>query len=161
MVKTLISGVVGGAMVGFLIGVYVLNLTADYVVQHGDFADPRAFEVAQARFIRTTLAAFVAAFAIVGPYVAAASFGPWIRHAVLGLVGGIAAVVVAALVTALVANEQPFNRRKGAESISIDIARLYGVPAAIGVGPVIGILVGRRRNRARSTNAVTSKGVAV
>ncbi|HUE74833.1 MAG TPA: hypothetical protein VMP01_28455 [Pirellulaceae bacterium] len=151
--KTLFSGVVGGAMIGLLIGVYVLDLTVDYVVQHDDFAHPVAFEEAQARYSRTIVTAFVLAFSVVGPYVAAASFGPWIRHAVLGLVGSIVTVVIVALIAALLTNEQPFNRSKGSESTSIDIARMYGIPAAIVMGPVIAMLVGRLTRREAAIKA--------
>ncbi len=149
--RIVIEGIFGGALVGFLIGAYVVVLTRGHVIQRADFVYPLAFEQAQSRYLFTMLFVFVAVFAAVGPVIAAASFGPWIRHAVYGLAGGVTLAVVVALLAASIMDQQPFNMYKGSKSTCIDIARVYAVPVAIIIGPITGILFGTlRRCRAES-----------
>lgn len=135
-------GIIGGVLVGFLIGAYVVMLTEHHVIQRDDYVYPIRFEQAESRYGTTVLFAFVVVFAAIGPFVAAASFGPWIRHAVYGLTCGIAVVAGVALVSAIVTDQQPFNMQKGSKSTCIDIARIYTLPVAIVVGPAVGILTG-------------------
>lgn len=142
--RRIIGGIVGGALVGLLIGAYVGLLTEDHVIRRADFAQPQPYEQSKSRFLSTVLVAFALVFAAVGPVIASASFGRWIRHAVFGMVAAIGSVVVITLVTATITNQQPFNMMKGSPSTCIDIARNYAVPAAVIVGPIAGIWVGRR-----------------
>lgn len=147
--RVVLGGILGGALVGFLIGAYVVILTEDHVIQREDFAVALRYEQSQSRYVSTVLLAFVVTFAGIGPFVASASFGGWIRHAVFGLVSTIGAVVCVTLIAAAITNQQPINMMKGSRSTYIDIARTYGVPVAIILGPVAGILMGRfigRRN---------------
>ncbi len=119
--RILASGILGGVLVGFLIGVYVVVLTADHVIRRDDFLHPLQFEQSESRYGRTVLLAFMIVFASIGPFIAAASFGSWIRHAVYGLVGGVGLVVVVTLIAAAISNQQPFNTYKGSQSTCIDI----------------------------------------
>jgi hypothetical protein len=110
---------------------------------------PVPYEHSQSRYASTVLLAFVVVFAAIGPVIAAASFGPWIRHAVYGLVGGVGLVVVVALIGAAITNQQPFNMNKVSHSTWTDIARIYAVPVMLIIGPVSGILIGRICRRLR------------
>ena len=92
--RVIISGIVGGALVGLLIGAYVVVLTEDHVIRRADYAHPLSYEQAQSRFSSTLLLAFVVIFAAIGPVLASASFGTWIRHAIYGMVAAIGTVVV-------------------------------------------------------------------
>ncbi len=62
------------------------------------------------------------------------------------MVAAIGMVVALALVVAAVTDQQPFNMKKDSQRTSIDIARTYGIPAAIIFGSVTGILAGRVRS---------------
>lgn len=143
LLRTIFSGILGGVLVGFLIGAYVVVLTKDHVLHSDDFSVPLSFEQSQSRYISTVLLAFVATFAAIGPFVSFASFGSWIRHAMYGLVLTILAVVCVTLFGAAVTDQQPFNTFKGSPSTFIDAARNYAIPLAIIVGPITGILVGK------------------
>jgi hypothetical protein len=74
-----------------------------------------------------------------------------VRFAVWGMVGAIAIVVAIALTTAAIMDQQPFNMHKGSRSDCIDVARCCFVPAAIVIGPLLGIMIGLRYNRIRSS----------
>lgn len=143
---TIARGTLVGLLAGLLIGAYVSILSADYVVQRADYTTSLRYEEAQSRYASVVVSAFGVVFAVVGPVVAAASFGSWIRHAVYGLVGGIGLVLVVSLTCAAGLNQRPFNPHKTAYSTSIDLARLYFVPIAVIVGPICGILIGNIRN---------------
>lgn len=143
--RIVVSGILGGALVGFLIGAYVVVLTGDHVIRRDDYRHPLPFEQSQSRYRTTVLLAFVVVFAAIGPIIAAASFGSWIRHAVYGAVGGIGLVVAVALIAAAITNQQPFNSNKESHGTCIDIARNYAVPVALIVGPIAGMLIGRWR----------------
>jgi len=99
-----------------------------------------AFEQAERRFAFTVLIAFTVVFAVIGPFIAAASFGSWIWHSVYGLTASITVVVSVTLFAAWATNQQPFNMHKGSSTWWIDIARVYILPAALVAGPVIGLL---------------------
>ncbi len=141
--RVTIGGALGGVLVGFLIGAYVVVLTKDHVIQLDDFVDASRYEQSQSRYVYTVVLAFISTFAVIGPFVVAASFGDWIRHAVYGLVSTIGAVICVTLIAAAISNQQPINMKKSAPSTYIDVARTYAVPVAIIVGPVAGILVGK------------------
>ncbi len=141
--RTVFSGILGGALVGFLIGAYVVVLTKDHVLHVDDFSIARRYEQSQSRYVSTVLSAFIATFAAIGPFVASASFGGWIRHAVYGLVSTIGTVVCVTLIAAAITGQQPINMMKGSPSSYIDVARVYAIPVAIIVGPIAGILVGK------------------
>ena len=141
--RVVIGGILGGGLVGFLIGAYVVILTADHVIRPDYFANALSYEQSKARFASTVLLAFVVVFAAIGPVVASASFGGWIRHAVYGLVSAVAIVVGVTLIAAAVTNQQPINMTKGARRTYIDVARTYAIPMALIIGPVAGILTGR------------------
>ncbi len=142
LLQILMKGILGGALAGLLTGAYVVILSTEYVIQRDDFIYPLAFENAEQRYALTVLTAFVVIFAAIGPLVAAASFGPWIRHAVYGLTASVTLVVAVTLFAAWATNEQPFNMHKGSSSWWIDIARVYILPAALVAGPVLGLLTG-------------------
>lgn len=141
--RAVFSGTLGGTLVGLLIGAYVVVLSVDHVLHRGDFSVPIHYEQSKSRYVSTVLLAFVATFAAIGPFVAFASFGGWIRHAVYGLVVAIGTVVFVTLVAAAITGQQPINMMKGSPSTYIDVAREYAIPVAILVGPIFGILVGR------------------
>jgi hypothetical protein len=141
----LVKGIISGAFVGFLVGAYVVFQSEDRVIRRDDFTHPVTLEQAQERYSSTVILAFVMVFAVIGPYIAAASFGPWIRHAVFGLMGGVLLVVSGTLFAAGIKNQQPFNRNKVSEGTCIDVALTYLLPAAVVVGPVVGLLVGKFR----------------
>ena len=145
--RILASGILGGILVGFLIGAYAVVLTDDFVILRNDFANPLLYEQSQARYRGTVLLAFIVVFAAIGPFIAAASFGSWIRHAIYGLVGGICLVVTVTLIAAVITNQQPFNHYKGSQSTCIDFARIYAVPVALLLGPPVGILIGKTKLR--------------
>lgn len=143
--QILAKGILGGALVGFLISAYVVEVSREYVFQQEDFAHALAFEQTEQRYASTVVLALVLVFAGIGPFVAAATFGPWLRHAVYGFVGSFFVVVGMVVVAAALTNQQPFNMHKGSGSTWINIGRLYGVPAALLVGPVVGLLIGKSR----------------
>jgi hypothetical protein len=138
--QILTRGLIGGALVGLLIGAYVIVLSKDHVIRHEDFSHPLVYEQAESRFISTVILAFTIVFAGIGPFIAAASFGPWIRHAIYGLTGSVFVVVAVTLLAAGINKEQPFNSNKVAKSTCIDLARIYFLPAALVAGPVVGLL---------------------
>lgn len=150
--RAVLSGILGGALVGFLIGAYVVVLTKDHVLHRYDFSIALHYEQSQSRYVSTVLLAFVATFAAIGPFVASASFGGWIRHAVYGLVSSIGTVVCVTLIAAAITGQQPINMMKGSPITYIDVERVYAIPVAIIVGPIAGILVGNFIGR-RSVNS--------
>ena len=143
MPRVVLSGILGGALVGFLIGMYVAVLTESQVIRRDDYAVDLLYEQAKLRYVSTVLLAFVVVFAAIGPVVASATFGGWIRHAVYGLVSAIAIVVCLTLVAAAITGQQPINMMKGSPSTYIDFARIYAVPIAMLFGPIAGIVIGR------------------
>ena len=144
---TVIKGVLGGAAVGLLIGAYAMGLTAGQVLRRDEFSAAILFEEAELRYAKAVILSFVVTFAAIGPYVAAANFGPWIRHAAYGLAASVGLVVGIALLAAAMTNQQPFNRYIGSKSTCIDIARDNGLPLALLLGPPAGILIGIRKRR--------------
>lgn len=144
LVRTVLAGLLGGAAIGLVAGGYAIVLTEIIVLHRDDFATPLAFEQTQNRFRLVLLAAFSVVFAVSGPYIAAGSYGPWLRDAIYGAVCGAMLVVGLTLFFAFVTNEQPFNQFVGSESRWIDRGRLYGVPAALLLGPLFGTIAGRR-----------------
>jgi hypothetical protein len=164
LLQILMKGIIGGAFAGFLIGAYVVTLSEDHVIQRDNFNLPLVFEQARQRYTSTVILAFTTVFAAIGPFIAAASFGRWIRHVVYGLTGSVAVVVGGALIAAAILNEEPFNSNKIAKSTCIDLARIYFLPAALGTGPVIGLLIGhsmRRSDKSSPTNSRPSAPPAV
>ena len=164
LLQVLMKGLIGGALVGFLIGAYIVVLSKEHVIHREDFTYPLAFEQAEQRYLSTILLAFISVFAAIGPFIATASFGPWIRHAVYGLTGSVALVVGVTLFAARITNQQPFNRYKGSESTCIDLARIYLLPAALVTGPVIGLLIGalsRRSGKKSPTNTPPCAPLAI
>lgn len=151
--QILVRGILGGSLVGLLIGAYIIVLTGGFVVQRDDFSHPLVFERAELRYHSTVLVSFVVVFAAIGPFIAAGSYGLWIRHAVYGILASIALVVAVTLVAAMITNQQPINMYKGSKTTCIDIARNYALPAAAVVGPLAGILIGAqwRRRRVRDS----------
>ncbi|QDU50442.1 hypothetical protein [Gimesia panareensis] len=156
----ILKGLIGGGFVGLFVGLVVSYLTIGYVVQRSDYIHPVLFEMAESRFRLTLILSFCTIFAVMGPFLVSVSFGPWLRHAVYGLLGGVALVVGIALVGALVEGEQPFINFKGSERTWIDEARGYGLPAAFVFGPFVGILIGRYwKSGGRGKSAAEIKSV--
>lgn len=143
-VGTTLKGVISGAFIGLFLGVYISNLTIGYVIQSTDYVNRTMFEMAESRFSSILILSFVTILTLIGPYVASTTFGPWPRHALYGLLGGVVLVVGIALLGAFIQGERPFYGSKLlAEQTWIDAARGYGIPAAFVVGPIVGILIGR------------------
>ncbi len=147
---SILKGVIVGAYIGYVLGKYLCILTSRYVIQYIDYTHSLYYEKAQERFCEMIVLSFVIVFAFIGPFVAAASFGRWMRHAVYGLVGCIALVVGVTLARAAYLDEQPFHESYMDGSTSIDAARLYGIPASFVIGPLAGILIGRFRDKKMS-----------
>jgi hypothetical protein len=112
----LVRGGLGGLLVGFLIGAYVVFLTSHHVIHEDEFQFRLQYELAQERYGVTVLLAFMAVFTFIGPFIAAAAFGSWIRHAVYGLVAGLGLVVAVTLIAAAITDQQPINKHKGSSS---------------------------------------------
>jgi predicted small integral membrane protein len=127
MPRVVLSGILGGTLVGFLIGMYVVVLTESHVIRRDDYAAALFHEQAQLRYVSTVLQAFVVVFAAIGPVVASASFGGWIRHAIYGLVSAIALVVCVTLVAAALTGQQPINMMRESPSTYINFARIYAM----------------------------------
>jgi uncharacterized sodium:solute symporter family permease YidK len=156
VLRTVLKGIIGGACFGFLIGAYIVVLSKAYVIRSNDFTYPMAYEETEERYASTLVLFFVTVFAVIGPYIAAASYGPWLRHGVYGLVCSVAAVVVTTLIAASIADQQPFNMHKTATSEWIDLARVYLLPGALVAGPVIGMWVGRFLRRSGPDSSTNS-----
>ena len=139
IVNILTTGIIGGGLVGFVIGAFVLMLTSDYVINQDDIEIPTLFEQAQSRYIKTILSAFTIVFAAIGPLIATGKFSPWIRHAIYGQLAVSIFVTAITLIAASLLNQQPFNMHKGASSLCIDFARYFAIPIALIIGPIIGI----------------------
>ncbi|QDT97558.1 hypothetical protein [Gimesia aquarii] len=151
-VGTILKGVCVGAFSGLLLGFYICVLTSQNVIQRADYTHPILYENADGRYNTAVILSFVLVFSVVGPFVASASYGRWMRHAIYGLVGCLAIVVAVALIGAAINNEQPFNMLKVAERSFIDAARVYGIPASFVIGPFAGIMIGRYRNKRREAD---------
>ncbi|MDA0833762.1 MAG: hypothetical protein O2955_01990 [Planctomycetota bacterium] len=145
--RTIIKGLVGGILVGFVIGFYVLGLTSYYVIQAADFVHEVSREHADSRYATVILVSFMVVFAAIGPFFATGTYGPWLRHAIYGLVGAITLVTVIGLIGAGMTNEQPFYVNKLSNRKWIDGARFYGITVAVFIGPVAGILIGQKISR--------------
>ncbi len=137
-----ITGLLGGALVGTLIGIYSVTITVDHVIRRDDFATSLAFEQSQSRYMWTVIVAFFATFTAIGPVIAGFSFGKWARHSVGGFLGVFMTLTFLSLTCALVTNQQPFNHRKGAQSTCIDFSRIYAGPISLIIGPALGIAIG-------------------
>ena len=137
LVETILKGVLGGVFTGFILGFYLTVLTRDYVIEPGHFQTDVLFEQGQVRFTQVVMLGCMGILALVGPFIVAAEFGPWLRHAVYGLVGCLALVV----------NEPLVYNSKMADTTCIDAARLYGIPAAFVLGPIVGIMIGGAREK--------------
>ncbi len=151
IVGVILKGICVGALSGLVLGFYICVLTSRYVIQRADYSHPLFYENAEGRYNSTVILSFVLVFSVVGPFVASASYGRWMRHAVYGLVGCIGLVVVLALTGAVIKNEQPFHMNKISERTCIDAARLYGIPASFVIGPLAGILIGGYRDKRLQT----------
>lgn len=142
-IQRVLAGITGGVLVGALIGAYFIVRTEDDVVLRADYeaSSPITFEMASARYRRAIFTSFVATFAFIGPFVANARFGEWMRPAVYGLVCGMAILCVLTYTVSAFTYQQPFYMTKGAGRGCIDAALRIGIPIAIVVGPICGILV--------------------
>ncbi len=151
----LLKGILAGAYIGYVLGYYICDLTSGYVIQNIDYTHSFYFEKAQERFRSMMVLSFVVVFAFIGPFVAAATFGRWMRHAVYGFVTCLVLVVICALVGAAKMNENPFHDRKRGNSkhTCIDAARYYGIPASLLVGPIAGIIIGGYRDKRRGSES--------
>ena len=150
ILHVLIKGILAGAFVGLVAGVYASHLTLQNVIKKEDYSHPLYYERAQERYTTAMRRSFLVAFAFCGPFVAAASFGEWIRHAVYGVIGCLGFVVTFSLLISIA------NFAFGDVSVIASIkfpsppvrfAQQYGVPAAFLLGPIVGIVFGRYRQR--------------
>lgn len=150
VLRRILSGVIGGMLVGGLVGIYVTEQTSNYVVQQDDYLAPSLYEQATGRYRHTILLAFVVSFALIGPFVANASFGDWLRPAVYGMVGAFILLILFTNMVSLLSRQPSFNP-KGPQGYHIDAARNYGVPAAVILGPAAGLLLQRWRSKPRGS----------
>jgi len=151
-IGVILKGIIAGAYIGYVLGKYICVLTSSYVIQSIDYSHSFYYAKTQERFSEMIVLSFVIVFTIVGPFVAAASLGRWMRHAFYGLLGCMTLVVEGALMRAAYLNENPFfndsyHNTHMIESTSIDAARLYGIPASFVIGPLAGILIGLYRKK--------------
>lgn len=147
LVETILKGVLGGVFTGFILGFYLTVLTRDYVIEPGHFQTEVLFEQGQVRFTQVVMLGCMGILALVGPFIVAAEFGPWLRHAVYGLVACLALVVGGALLGSRLMNEPLVYDSKMADRTCIDAARLYGIPTAFVLGPIVGMLIGGAREK--------------
>lgn len=138
----ILKGIIGGVIIGLFLGLYVTMLTTQYVIPRSEYSHSLLYANAEGRYFTTVVLSFVIIFSVVGPFVASASFGTWMRDAVYGLVGCIALVVGVALVGAAIQSEQPFHIDKSSGRTCIDAARTYGIPLSFVIGPLAGIIIG-------------------
>lgn len=143
VLRRVISGVFCGSLIGAVIGVYVFMLTADSVILRDDFDHVVSWEQAADRFRWTLLISFSIVFALVGPFVANARFGTWLRPAVYGLVVSMAILCTATLIASAFTKQQPVYMHKGAGRDYADAALRIGVPLSFVFGPVIGAFAAR------------------
>lgn len=160
-VGLILKGMFVGAIVGLFFGAYVVAFSSQYVFQVSDYAIKLDYEKATGRYVSAIILSFVVLFSYVGTFLAFASFGSWMRHALYGLVACIALVVGTALVGARINNERPFRRDYGAEQTCIDAARLCGIPASFIVGPLAGILVGGYWKKRRGPDVIDQTKIEV
>jgi MFS family permease len=154
ILKSTVSGVIGGLLVGALVGAYFVVQTSETVIQRDDYKTSVLYEQAETRYKKTILAAFSISFAMVGAFVANATFGSWLSPAIYGMLGSVAVVVAVTIVVAALTNQQPINMQKGSSRACIDVARSCGLPVAVVFGPILGVLVGTwRSNRHRQSSA--------
>lgn len=146
------KGILGGSLVGLCVGVYALLMTYDYVCGTVDFSHPHAKEIVGNRYRTAVPLAFIIVFAAIGPFIAGAKFGSWLRHAVYGMTAVIALVVLTCLAAAAMTNQQPFNMHKGSNSEFVKFAREYSVPFGFVVGSIVGMAFGRWRYAGASSN---------
>lgn len=157
LVETILKGVLGGVFTGFILGFYLTVLTRDYVIEPGHFQTDVLFEQGQVRFTQVVMLGCMGILALVGPFIVAAEFGPWMRHAVYGLVGCLTLVVGGALLGSRLRNEPLVYNSKMADTTCIDMARLYGIPAAFVLGPLVGIMIGRYCEKRHTRKSVPVK----
>lgn len=154
----ILKGVIGGAFSGFVIGAYFVEFSKKYVFRADDFRHVIFQEETEFRYTLAVVSAFVAAFAMIGPYVAAGSYGSWIRHAIYGLVGCVGFVVglagFAGFFYELLYRERPFGRSSQSFDMWYGMAHHVGIPLALVIGPWIGIGIGcwRFANKPSSLN---------
>ena len=117
-------------------------LTRAHVIQEADYSSPLRHEFDESRYRWALLLSFSAAFAAIGPFIAAGTYGPWLRHAVYGLVVSLAAVVGTGLIVAAATGQIPL-RSDTQPTWALRLARVYGLPLALLLGPYLGFALGR------------------
>lgn len=149
LLKTVVKGLVGGALAGFVVAIYVTAVAGEYVIHHDDYSHPVFYQDAQSRFVHTIFLSFTLAFAAIGPVIAAGSYGRWLRHATFGLVCGVALATGIVMIGSAIAHQQPFYSAKGTRADWTEFGLFYAIPCALIFGPVLGILIGNSRGRIR------------
>ena len=150
------KGVLVGACVGLVIGVYASQLTLRRVIKKEDYSHPIHYENAQMRYTSAMRGVFVFICGFCGPFIAAASFGEWIRSAVYGTIGCLALFVCFIIVVSLVnsaVSGVPVLASLKFPSPAVRMAQHYGVPAAFLLGPIIGVTSWRIRGNRQSSAA--------
>lgn len=142
--KLLIKGIVGGSLVGFVLGFYAWVTVKDYVLSPVEFEHPRIQEIVEVRFRTAMLCSFVVCFASIGPFIAGAEFGPWIRHAAYGMTTVTLLIALAAIIADRISHPEFASQGKGwSHSIYLDFAHNFAVPIGFFAGTTIGILFGK------------------
>ena len=155
-INSTLCGVIGGLFLGSLVGAYIVVQTHETVIQRDAYKTSLLWEQAESTYVKTTVTAFAITFAFVGAFVSNATFGPWLRPAVYGVLYSFIALVVFTVLAAAVTGQQPVNMQKGSSRTIIDVARSYGVFVSIVVGPIAGILWSRWRQMRRSRTPQTA-----
>ena len=149
VLKTTLSGMMGGLVLGKLVGGYVAVQTHEAVVERDAYKTPLLREQAESSYTKTTVTAFAITFAFVGAFVSHATFPAWLRPAVYGIVYSFVTVIAITVVGAAITGQQPVNMHKGSSRAIIDFARSYGVLASLILGPIAGIVHYQRGQSSR------------
>ncbi|CAN0478626.1 unnamed protein product, partial [Hapterophycus canaliculatus] len=109
IVKSTISGIVGGLLLGTVVGGYVVVQAHETVIDRDAYKTSLLYEQAEMRYVKSTVTAFAITFALVGAWVGNATFGSWLSPAVYGVLGTFVALIVLTLMTAAVTGVSTIN----------------------------------------------------
>lgn len=142
MKETVLKGAIGGAIVGLLAAFSINFFVLNWFVRREDFGFDVAWELRLSELRYQVAFLCVLIFAGVGSIISGISTGRWLRDSIYGTTGMLTLVVATALTLASLRNEFPMNHFKGASQTSIDMARNYGFPLSLILGPIIGVSIG-------------------
>lgn len=149
----LLKGLIGGAAIGLLIGVYVVFVSKSYVIRPKEYSHPINLGYAEDRFTQTVITAFVVTFAYFGALTSNGNFGPWVRHSLYGFLLCFIVAVIVAHVAAAVKNEYPFSQEPFSSQRSLGLGYVYGFPCSLLLGPILGTTAGALVARFRKSSS--------